>query len=179
MSEEKPEKPLFCQHAEIVVTGNGKVTFGYGCVIHPKAKIIAEDNCSVIFGEYNIIEENVVIIARPRFNPTSGADETVDVYIGNYNHFKIGAYLENCEVGNYNVFDYGCKLEGTTVQSKSYVTAGVHLSRGTEIRPGIIALDHKTVPNSNFNENDYINGIKELQKVLGKLLPKNNKIHNV
>ena len=57
------DKPLCCQHSEILVGKSGKVSFGFGCVIHPKAKIIVEGDYSIIFGEYNIIEENVTIKA--------------------------------------------------------------------------------------------------------------------
>ena len=32
------DKPLCCQHSEILVGKSGKVSFGFGCVIHPKAK---------------------------------------------------------------------------------------------------------------------------------------------
>lgn len=111
-------KPLCCQHSEIMVGKSGKVSFGLGCVIHPKAKIIVEGDCSIIFREYNIIEENVTIKATPRFSALLNNEETVTVYIGNYNYFKVGAYLENTTVENFNEFDYKCHLQDSYVESK-------------------------------------------------------------
>ena len=73
------DKPLCCQNAEILVEKNGKVSFGFGCVIHPKAKIIVEGDCSIIFGEYNIIEENVVIKATPRFSALLNNEEAKEI----------------------------------------------------------------------------------------------------
>ena len=32
----------------------GHIKFGYGCMIHPFSKIIAEGGSSIIFGDYNI-----------------------------------------------------------------------------------------------------------------------------
>ena len=114
------DRPLCCKEAIISVPTEtkGRISFGYGCVIHPKARIIIEGDCSVIFGEYNIIEENVTIKAKPKFNSVIGADEMMEVYIGNYNHFKVGCYLENTLVNDYNIFDYNCHLEDTYVDGK-------------------------------------------------------------
>lgn len=173
------DKPLCCQNAEILVEKNGKVSFGFGCVIHPKAKIIVEGDCSIIFGEYNIIEENVVIKATPRFSALLNNEETITVYIGNYNHFKVGSYLENTSVENFNIFDYKCHLEDSYVESKSVITAGVTLPKRTTVKPGSIMLDHQVVVNSNFNEGEFTKMIKELHKLLMNLLPKGNKIFNI
>ena len=90
-------------------------------MIHPKAKIIVEGDCSIIFGEYNIIEENVTIKATPRYSALLNNEETVTVYIGNYNYFKVGAYLENTTVENFNEFDYKCHLQDLYVESKSVI----------------------------------------------------------
>ena len=164
------DKPLCCQHSEIMVGRSGKVSFGFGCVIHPKAKIIVEGDCSIIFGEYNIIEENVTIKATPRYS-------AVTVYIGNYNYFKVGAYLENTTVENFNEFDYSCHLQDSYVESKSIISAGVALPKGTTVKPNSIMLDNnQIVNNSNFNEIEFTKKIKELHKVLVNLLPKGNKI---
>ena len=171
------DKPLCCQHSEILVGRSGKVSFGFGCVIHPRAKIIVEGDCSVIFGEYNIIEENVTIKATPRYSALLNNEETVTVYIGNYNYFKVGAYLENTTVENFNEFDYACHLQDSYVTSKSFICAGVTLPKGTTVKPNLIILDNnQIVNNSNFNEIEFTKKIKELHKVLVNLLPKGNKI---
>ena len=171
------DNTLCCQHSEILVGRSGKVSFGFGCVIHPRAKIIVEGDCSVIFGEYNIIEENVTIKATPRYSALLNNEETVTVYIGNYNYFKVGAYLENTTVENFNEFDYACHLQDSYVESKSIISAGVTLPKGTTVKPNSIMLDNnQIVNNSNFNEIEFTKKIKELHKVLVSLLPKGNKI---
>jgi hypothetical protein len=173
------DPPLCCKSAEIITT-EGKVSFGHGCVVHPKAKIIIEGDCSIIFGEYNIIEENVTIKATPKFNSILNTNETVTVYIGCYNHFKVGCYLENTSVENFNVFDYKCKLEDSYVESKSIITTGVAVPNRTTIKANSILLDKQiVVTNANFNENDTIAIIKEFYKLLSVYLPKNNPMHNI
>ena len=146
-------------------------------MIHPKAKIIVEGDYSIIFGEYNIIEENVTIKATPRYSALLNNEETVTVYIGNYNYFKEGAYLENTTVENFNEFDYKCHLQDLYVESKSVINPGVFLAKGTNVKPNSIMLDNnQIVNNSHFNEIEFTKTIKELHKVLVNLLPKGNKI---
>ena len=146
-------------------------------MIHPKAKIIVEGDCSIIFGEYNIIEENVTIKVTPRYSALLNNEETVTVYIGNYNYFKVGTYLENTTVENFNEFDYKCHLQDLYVESKSVINQGVFLAKGTSVKPNSIMLDNKQiVNNSNFNEIEFTKKIKELHKVRVNLLPKGNKI---
>ena len=176
------DRPLCCKEAIISVPTEtkGRISFGYGCVIHPKARIIIEGDCSVIFGEYNIIEENVTIKAKPKFNSVIGADEMMEVYIGNYNHFKVGCYLENTLVNDYNIFDYNCHLEDTYVDGKSIITAGTVIEKKATIKEKTIVLNNKLTKNNiNFNEEEFINYIKALQNVLSVLLPKQNKILNI
>ena len=99
------------------------------------------------------------------------------MYIGNYNYFKVGAYLENTTVDNFNEFDYKCHLQDSYVESKSIINAGVNLPKGTAVKPNSIMLDNnQIVNNSNFNEIEFTKKIKELHKVLVNLLPKGNKI---
>jgi hypothetical protein len=157
------DPPLCCQNAEIVIKNEGKVCFGHGCIIHPKAKIIIEGDCSIVFGEYNIIEENVVIKATPRFSAMLNNEETVTVYIGCFNHFKVGCYLENTSVENYNILDYRCRLEDSYVESKSIITPGITLPKRTTVKPLSIVLDNQIiVSNTNFSETEFIKTIKEM-----------------
>jgi carbonic anhydrase/acetyltransferase-like protein (isoleucine patch superfamily) len=175
-----PDPPLCCKTADILVTEKGNISFGHGCIVHPRAKIIIEDNCSIIFGEYNIIEENVVIKVAPKFNQSLNNIETVTVYIGCYNHFKVGCYLENTAVENYNIFDYKCRLEDSYVESKSIITPGLIIPKKTTVKANQIVLDNQImITNSNFDENDFMKYIKELYKLLAILLPKQNTMHNI
>lgn len=99
------------------------------------------------------------------------------MYIGNYNYFKEGAYLENTTVENFNEFDYKCHLQDLYVESKSVINPGVFLAKGTNVNSNSIMLDNnQIVNNSNFNEIEFTKKIKELHKVLVNLLPKGNKI---
>lgn len=174
-----PDPPLCCKTADIVIN-EGKVSFGHGCIVHPRAKIIIEGDCSIIFGEYNIIEENVVIKAAPKFNHVLNIKETVTVFIGCYNYFKVGCYLENTSVENYNIFDYKCRLEESYVESKSIITPSLNIPRRTTVKSNQIVLDNNImITNSNFEENEFIKSIKDLYKVLATLLPKQNTMHNI
>ena len=84
----------------------GNIKFGYGCMIHPYSKIITEGGSSIIFGDYNIIEEGVLIKACPKINSKTGKEEPSSIIIGNYNHFKVGAEIINTTVQDYNIIDY-------------------------------------------------------------------------
>jgi acetyltransferase-like isoleucine patch superfamily enzyme len=174
------DPPLCCKTADIIIRNEGKISFGHGCIVHPRAKIIAEGDCSIIFGEYNIVEENVIIKATPRFNPLLNNDETLTVYIGCYNHFKVGCLIENTSVENYNILDYKCRGEDAYIESKSIITPGVVIPKRTTVKSGSILLDNGIiVSNSNFNEFEFTRYIKELYKVLANLLPKQNTMHNI
>lgn len=179
-TEVKKDPPLCCKTADIIIRNEGKISFGHGCIVHPRAKIIAEGDCSIIFGEYNIIEENVVIKAAPRFNPLLNITETTTVYIGCYNHFKIGAVIENTSVENYNVIDYRSKSEDAYIESKCIITPGIIVPKRTTVKSGSILLDNQIiVTNGNFIEEEFIKYIKELYKILAILLPKQNTMHNI
>lgn len=173
------DPPLCCKTADIIIK-EGKVSFGHGCIVHPRAKIIAEGDCSIIFGEYNIIEENVIIKATPKFNSLLNNNETVTVYIGCYNHFKVGCVIENSSVENYNILDYRCKVEDAYIESKSIITPGIIIPKRTTVKSGSIVLDNQImVTNTNFDEAEFIKNIKEMYKILAILLPKQNTMHNI
>jgi carbonic anhydrase/acetyltransferase-like protein (isoleucine patch superfamily) len=174
------EQPLFFQYATIQSQNKGKISFGPGCIVHPYAKIIVEGDCSIVFGEYNIIEENVIIKSAPRYSALLNNEETITVYIGNYNHFKVGAYLENTSVENFCTFDYGCHLEDSYIESKSIISAGVTLPKRETVKQLSIVFDHQSpLTNSLFNEEKFKSMITDLQKLLAKLLPKNNRPINL
>lgn len=180
MNSSNPDPPICCQNADILIKNDGKISFGHGCIIHPKAKIVIEGDCSIIFGEYNIIEENVVIKATPRFSTLLNNTENVTVYIGCYNHFKIGSYVENTSVENYVVFDYKSHVEDSYIESKCIITPRITLPKKSSIKAGSIVLANQIiVQNSNFNENEFIHMMKEMYRKLSILLPKSNKMHNI
>jgi carbonic anhydrase/acetyltransferase-like protein (isoleucine patch superfamily) len=172
------DPPLCCKTADIILK-DGKVSFGLGCIVHPKAKIITEGDCSIIFGEYNIIEENVVIKASPKFNPLLNQNETITMYIGNYNHFKVGCFVENTSIENYNVLDYRCKMENSYIGSKNIINPAICLPKGTGVKHSIVLDNQLVVPNNNFNENEFITLMKGMYKTLANLLPKQNTMHNI
>ena len=177
---ESTDQPLCCKTADIIIKPESKVSFGYGCIVHPKAKIIAEGGCNIIFGEYNIIEENVIIKATPKFDASLNNNVTITVFIGTYNHFKVGCHIENTSVESYNLFEYKCKLEDSYVENKCIITAGIQLPKRATVKNLSIIFDKQIrIENSNFNEPDFIKYIKELYKILAILLPKQNQMHDI
>jgi len=171
------EPHIISADAQIVRGGNGNIFIDQGCIIHPKAKIIAEGDCSIFIGKFNIIEENVVIRAVPKFNPQSNLKETVTVMIGNFNIFKVGCEIENTNIYHHNVFDYRCKLEENYIESKIIITPGVKLPRKVPIKAGAIIIDDSTtMPNFNFNEEENTIKVKALYSLLTPILLKGKTI---
>jgi len=172
-------QPLCCKNAEIVVSNNGKISFGHGCIVHPKAKIIAE-GCNIIFGEYNIIEENVIIRVKPKSRPELNIVEIPTMYIGCYNHFKVGCVVENSHIENFNIFDYFSKVQDDCfIESKCIITAGTTVPKRTHVKAGTIILDMQIiVTNTNFEEESFKKYISELFRILSVLLPKHNQLHD-
>lgn len=166
--------------AQIIRQGNGNIFIDAGCIIHPKAKIIAEGDCSILIGKYNIIEENVIIRAVPKFNPQSNLKETITVMIGNFNIFKVGCEVENTNIYHHNYFDYRCKLEEDYVESKIIITPGVKVPKRIPIKSDNIYIDEITqMINSNFNETENIAKIKALYNILAPILLKGKTIQYI
>lgn len=168
-------KPVCSTKAEVIIE-NGKVSFGDGCIIHPKAKIIVEGDCSIIFGQYNIIEENVVIKVTPRYSALLKSNEQITIYVGNYNYFKVGCYLENTTVENHNTFDYRCRLDNSQIESRCVITPGITLPKFSSVKAGLIVIDNQILRvNSHFNEEDFVNTIKEMYKILSVIIGQKKK----
>ena len=123
----------------------GDVKFGFGCMIHPYARIIAEEGSSIIFGDYNIIEEGVIIKACSKMNSKTKNKEPCAINIGNYNHFKIGSYVENTNVQNYNVIDYKAKIINGFIESKTVMTPLTELREGKILKEGAVFLPQNMV----------------------------------
>ena len=159
---------------------NGNITFGNGCIVHPKATIIAEDGCNIIFGEYNIIEELVYIKAFPKYNSQLNNKVPTTIYIGNYNHFKVGCNLKHTSVENYKVLDIRVEAEDCSIESKTIITPMIKLPKRATIKSNSVVLDNKLiVSNNNFKESDFKKFITEMYSCLSQLLPLNNKLHTI
>ena len=148
----------------------GNVKFGFGCMIHPFANIIAEEGCSITFGDYNIIEEEVTIKACPKLNSKTKKVEPCEINIGNYNHFKIGAYVENTTIQNYNIIDYKAKIVNGFIESKTVMAPLSEIKEGKKLREGAVILpQNKLTFNSLFDEKLFEENIKNLVCILAHL----------
>ena len=164
-----PETKI-CKGSIITGLEEGNIKFGYGCMIHPYSRIITEGGSSIIFGDYNIIEEGVVIKACPKVNAKTGKEEPSSIYIGNYNHFKIGAEVINTSVQDFNIIDYRAKIVNGYIESKTIITPLSEVKEGKIIRTGAVVLPkNKLMINSTFDEETYKNNIKNLVGVLEHL----------
>ncbi|KAH3820571.1 hypothetical protein DPMN_122315 [Dreissena polymorpha] len=90
---------VVCDESELV----GDITIGARTVIHPKARIIAEDG-PIIIGENNIIEELACIINKSPENASPGSPQAVMI-IGNNNVFEVGSHIEAVKIGDHNVVE--------------------------------------------------------------------------
>ena len=155
-----------CKNAKV----EGDVKFGFGCMIHPYAKIIAEEGSSIIFGDYNIIEEGVIIKACSKMNSKTKNKEPCAINIGNYNHFKIGAYVENTNIQNYNIIDYKAKIVNGFIESKTVMAPLSEIKEGKKLREGAVILpQNKLTFNSLFDEKVFEENIKNLVGILAHL----------
>ncbi|KAK4047709.1 hypothetical protein OIV83_005217 [Microbotryomycetes sp. JL201] len=96
----------------------GDITIGAGCVLHPRATIVAVSG-PIVLGSNNIIEEQAIIVNRSK---------TV-MDIGNDNHFQVGSRVESPKIGSHNVFDI-----------KSRTAFNVSIGSHCHIGPGCVVL---------------------------------------
>jgi len=148
-----------------------------GCIVHPYAIIQAQGG-DIIFGDYNIIEENVKIVNQKRLD-ASGNPVRRAMRIGNYNMFEVGASLDSSDVGDLNEFGIkstimrGCTI-GINCKINPYVTLGstsqrVKLeSNSVVVSNGFIRIDSEPLLDTKKQ------GMKEMSAALAALLPKNN-----
>ena len=145
----------------------GDVSFGFGCMIHPYAKIIAEEGSKIVFGEYNIIEEGVLIKAGKKINPKTKKEENSEINIGNYNHFKIGSHVENTIVKDYNIIDYRAKIVNSEIDSKTIMAPLSELIDGKILKDNAIILpQNKLGFNHFFDQKIFEDNIKNLVGIL-------------
>ena len=112
---------VVCQEAEL----KGEVTIAAKTVVHPKARIIAEQG-PIVIGESNLIEEQALII-----NSTPGKI----MVIGNHNVFEIGSQCRSTSIGNNNV-----------IESKSKVGSNVVLTNGCVVGTMCELDSNETLP---------------------------------
>ena len=99
-----------------------KIIFGEGCIVHPTAQIRAECG-DIFFGDYNIVEEQVVITNRGKNE--DGTHTPVALVIENSNYFGSGSHIDTCKIGNANVFEPKSLVGyGTEVGNNCTVKAG-------------------------------------------------------
>jgi len=98
---------VVCQEATLV----GDITIGDGCIVHPKACILAEGG-PIVIGTNNIIEEQVTIKNSVE---AQEADKVKVITIGNNNIFEVAAHVEALLIGNDNVIECKAHLGPGTV----------------------------------------------------------------
>ena len=117
---------VVCQEAEL----KGEISIAAKTVVHPKARIIAEQG-PIIIGEGNLIEEQTLI-----WNSTPGTS----MVIGDFNVFEIGCVSQAVKIGNNNVIEAKSKVgsqvelgNGCVVGNKCRVETQEKLSNNTVI----------------------------------------------
>eukprot|EP00340_Litonotus_pictus_P001127 CAMPEP_0170518336 /NCGR_PEP_ID=MMETSP0209-20121228/4049_1 /TAXON_ID=665100 ORGANISM="Litonotus pictus, Strain P1" /NCGR_SAMPLE_ID=MMETSP0209 /ASSEMBLY_ACC=CAM_ASM_000301 /LENGTH=166 /DNA_ID=CAMNT_0010803855 /DNA_START=42 /DNA_END=542 /DNA_ORIENTATION=+ len=156
--------------------GDGVIKFGDYCIIHPKATIIVEEGCSIEFGDYNIIEENVLIKAVPKYNSVLNNMSPVEIVIGNYNHIKVGARLENTNILDHNIIDFYVEAEDCSIESNTSITATVKLPKRANIKTGSVVINNKIMlNNASFKESEYKKNMIELSNLLFNMFSNNFK----
>lgn len=140
------------------------MTIGLKNVVHPTATIIAEAG-PIVIGDFNLIEENVVIINR-----TPGVAMT----IGNHNVFEVGARSEAPIVGDHNVFESKSIVGPLTRLSNGCVVGAMCSVNYDEVLP-----ENTVIFGANCERRTQIEKpISQLSQIdfLGKILPNYQRI---
>ncbi|GAA5882046.1 hypothetical protein JCM3774_005121 [Rhodotorula dairenensis] len=92
----------------------GDITLGPGTILQPRCTILAVSG-PIIFGENNIVEDNVIIVNRHK----------EPMLIGDHNLFEVGSRVESQAVGSHNVFGIRSRvLPSVSVGNHCVVGAG-------------------------------------------------------
>lgn len=111
----------------------GNIHFGEGCIVHPSATILAEGG-DIIFGDYCIIEELVVIKNVPRKDKEGNLVKRA-MKIGNYNIFECGAQVSTTDIGDLNEFGVKCSVPpGCQIGSCCTITPMLALPSATRLQ---------------------------------------------
>ncbi|CAE8595669.1 unnamed protein product, partial [Polarella glacialis] len=112
--------------ADAKISGPGGVKFGEGTVVHPACVISAKVG-PIIFGSFNVIEEQVEI--------TNTSEEPL--VIGDHNIFEVGARIlggGGRRIGDANVFECRATLDpGCSVGSGCTLGVGASLTEGESL----------------------------------------------
>lgn len=144
----------------------GDITVSSGCVVHPRASIIAEsgpiilgENCIGNFCPSNkkvkiriilifvIVEEYAKIIHRVPKNHSSYSEnpETLPVLIiGCNNIFEVGCTVEALKIGEKNIFE--CKSyvsADVTVSNSCVIGAGCHLTGEHDLKENTVIYGNR------------------------------------
>lgn len=145
----------------------GQIGFGHGTILHPDCSVRAE-SASIVFGEFNIIEERVRIVNRKPSENSIPAQ----MMIGSYNLFEVGSQIDHCEIGSYNVFEHRCHIEpNCKIGNSCIITAGVTVPSGSIIPDFTVVYGQgRTMQNQNKSEDTHKLNIRALAEVLVKAL---------
>ncbi|GAA5981747.1 hypothetical protein JCM10908_004586 [Rhodotorula pacifica] len=92
----------------------GDITLGPGTILQPRCTILAVSG-PIIFGENNIVEDNVIIVNRHK----------QPMLIGDQNLFEVGCRVESPVIGSHNVFGIRSRvLPSVSVGNHCVVGAG-------------------------------------------------------
>lgn len=152
-------KAIVCEDTVL----KGDITIGNGCVVHPKATILAEAG-PIVIGDNCIIEEYATIAHRVDQNEPG----TV-LTIGPNNVFEVGSTVEALKIGERNIFE--CK---SYVSSKMQVPNGCVIGSGCRLADAITLTDNTVVYGKDCVQRDALEkqGSQTLQlDFLRKVLP--------
>eukprot|EP01118_Nematostelium_gracile_P009955 TRINITY_DN3380_c0_g1_i1.p1 TRINITY_DN3380_c0_g1~~TRINITY_DN3380_c0_g1_i1.p1 ORF type:complete len:183 (+),score=36.12 TRINITY_DN3380_c0_g1_i1:35-583(+) len=138
-------RALVCQDSILT----GEITVGEGCIIHPKATILAEAG-PIVIGRNNIIEEQVVI--RNSY-PEDATDEEKKV-------------KKTMTIGDNNIFEVGCKVESDRIGQSNIVESKAKLSRGSSLANGCVVVACYQLPPIKLDENTVIWGTEGKTRVV-------------
>ena len=150
----------------------GNIKFGKGCVVHPYARINAEQSGEIIFGDYNIIEDYVTITNNPSKNK-EGKLEPKKMTIGSFNLFEVGCSITDCEIGSYNEFGVRSTIPaGCSIQNNFSISPGITMISGYRLPNGYVVFkDGVTRRNALPRQEERERSIKELWAELVRILP--------
>lgn len=132
-------KAIVCEDSQL----KGDITLGYGCVVHPKATILAEAG-PIVIGDNCIIEEYATIAHRVDQGEPGGV-----LTIGPNNVFEVGCTVEALRIGERNIFE--CK---SFVSSKVRVPNGCVIGSGCRLEEAIALTENTVVSGRNCVQRD-------------------------
>ncbi|GES78129.1 trimeric LpxA-like protein [Rhizophagus clarus] len=153
---------VVCKDIEV----KGEVHIGAGTILHPQCKILAVGG-PIIFGQNNIVEENVTIINKSQTTLT----------IGNENVFEVGCYVEGTKIGNRNIVEAKARVLGSTSLGDNCVIGAVCSTKKDEVIPDntVIFGDHHNRRTQTASANQSSLHTRHLE-YLREVLPKFNHV---